>query len=399
LLRLTRQADVQPVYEEDVNATLRRGFRWMYFPPRLERLFEYETQITRSGHLVAVGILWISIGLLYSFFPVTPDPQVAGELRVAQIIRLGVITPVLIAVTFAIWYGVQPAVREFLVMCANIIAPGSIILIVALVQGGEPGAIRGALTIVLLFITVVVRLRFWFATVACLTLVALQVGAPSLLGTQVPGNVPLVLATITAGLIANYTLEREYRLNYLQRVHGRIQGAKLAATVEQLHDLSQHDALTGLNNRRALDTQLDDLCARSEPFSVIILDVDSFKQFNDQYGHQVGDDCLRRVAAMLRASLRRTSDSVARLGGEEFAVVLPGTKLIDACTMAERMRKSILDLRIPHVGSPTDDVVSISAGVSEAKIPATPDEVLTSADKALYQAKAEGRNRVAVLRS
>jgi diguanylate cyclase (GGDEF)-like protein len=302
------------------------------------------------------------------------------------------------AVTIAIWWGVRPFIRELLMMVANIAAPASIILLLTLAQDGDMTATRGGLTIVLLFITVVVRLRFWYATVACFSLVGVQVSAPVLFNTPVPGNVPLVVATIAATLIANYTLEREYRLNYLQRVLGRIQGANLAAMVDQLHDLSLRDALTGLPNRRALDSQLDELCADREPFSVILVDVDSFKAFNDLYGHQVGDDCLRRLAAMLRASLRRTTDRVTRMGGEEFAVVLPLTKLADAYTMAERMRKSILDLRIPHTGSATGDVVSISAGVSEARIPTTPGEVLTRADKALYQAKSEGRNRVVLSR-
>jgi diguanylate cyclase (GGDEF)-like protein len=199
---------------------------------------------------------------------------------------------------------------------------------------------------------------------------------------------------VAATLTANYTLERELRLNYAQRVLGRIQGARLGALVDQLHDLSQRDPLTGLANRRAIDQQLEDLCARNEPFSVIMVDVDAFKAFNDCYGHQIGDDCLRRVAAMLRASLRRTSDRVARVGGEEFAVVLPETSLEDACTMAERMRKSVAELRIPHVESPTGNVVTISAGVSGSLGAMSPAAVIAEADRALYRAKSLGRNRV-----
>jgi diguanylate cyclase (GGDEF)-like protein len=367
----------------------------MYFPTRLERLFERETHLARSRHLVTVGFFWIVFGVVYAIFSPASSASPRG---VHQIVRLGIVTPMVAAVTIAIWWGVRPFIRELLMMVANIAAPASIILLLTLAQDGDMTATRGGLTIVLLFITVVVRLRFWYATVACFSLVGVQVSAPVLFNTPVPGNVPLVVATIAATLIANYTLEREYRLNYLQRVLGRIQGANLAAMVDQLHDLSLRDALTGLPNRRALDSQLDELCADREPFSVILVDVDSFKAFNDLYGHQVGDDCLRRLAAMLRASLRRTTDRVTRMGGEEFAVVLPLTKLADAYTMAERMRKSILDLRIPHTGSATGDVVSISAGVSEARIPTTPGEVLTRADKALYQAKSEGRNRVVLSR-
>jgi diguanylate cyclase (GGDEF)-like protein len=128
------------------------------------------------------------------------------------------------------------------------------------------------------------------------------------------------------------------------------------------------------------------------------VDVDGFKAFNDSYGHQIGDDCLRRVAAMLRASLRFPTDWIARMGGEEFAVVLPQTALEDARTIAERIRNSIHKLRIPHAGSPTGDVVSISAGVSASPGSTSPNEVVAEADKALYRAKLLGRNRVEVAR-
>ena len=392
--RLTRHSGNAPVtdlgpYESDVANALDRGFSWMYFPARLEQLFECETQHARSRHLVGIGILWIALGVVYAI--VTPLGPALG----VDIVRVGVVTPILIVVTFTIWWGVRPFTRELLMMLANIIAPASIILIVTFAHGGEVGANRGALTIVLLFITVVVRLRFWFAVTACLAIVAVQVGVPSLLGVPVPGNVPLVLVTIVTTLIANYHLERESRLNYLHRLLTRIQGARLAATVVQLQDLSQRDPLTGLANRRALDAQLEALCERGERFAVIMVDVDAFKAFNDCYGHVVGDDCLRRVAAMLRASLRRTSDQIARIGGEEFAVVLPQTSVEDARIMAERMRIAVFDLRIPHAGSP-ERVVTISAGVSGSSAPASAAEMLSDADTTLYRAKSLGRNRVEI---
>lgn len=370
----------------------------MYFPARLEALFEYETQITRSRHLVGIGILWILIGAFYSI----AQPGFAGAPNASALdseVRLVLVTPVLIAVTFTIWWGVSPFVRELLMMLVHIFAPASMILIVALSQGGDPGTQRGALTIVLLFITVVVRLRFWYATIACLTIVAVQVLVPPMLGAPVPGNVPLALVTIAATLIANYTLEREFRLNYLHRVHARIQGARLAETVQQLHELSLRDHLTGLANRRGLDKDLEELRQRNEQFAVILVDIDAFKQFNDCYGHQVGDDCLRRVAAMLRASLRFTADRIARIGGEEFAIVLPHTTLEDARITAERMRKAVYGLQIPHAESPPDNVVTISVGVSVSAGAASPADTIEQADKALYLAKANGRNRVEVART
>ena len=396
--RLSRHPGTPPVadlapYEGDVADTIERGFPWMYFPAGVEQLFENETQHARSRHLVGIGILWIVLGLAYAV-AVRFGPISADALSVHSA-RLGVVTPILIAATFIVWWGVRPFTRELLMMLASIVAPASMILIVTFAQGSDAGVNRGALTIVLLFITVVVRLRFWFAVTACIAIVSVQIGVPSMLGMPVPGNVPLVFVTITVTLIANYQLERESRLNYLQRLLTRIQGARLAETVVQLHDLAQRDPLTGVANRRAIDAQLDSLCEKGEPFAVIMADVDMFKPFNDRYGHVIGDDCLRRVAAMLRASLRNTSDQVARFGGEEFAVVLPGTSVENARIMAERMRLAVYDLRIPHADSP-DRVVTVSAGVSGSTTRASVAEVLSAADAALYRAKSLGRNRVEV---
>lgn len=365
----------------------------MYFPARLEQLFECETQHARSRHLVGIGILWIVLGVMYAIaVPLGPASTHAVSVNT---VRMGVVTPLLIAVTFAIWWGVRPFARELLMMLATIIAPASMILVITFTQDSDAGVNRGALTIVFLFITVVVRLRFWFAVTACIAIAAVQIGVPSLAGLPVPGNVPLVLVTIVATLVANYQLERESRLNYLQRLLTRIQGAQLAASVVQLEDLAQRDPLTGLANRRALDTQLEALCETGERFAVIMVDVDCFKAFNDCYGHVIGDDCLRRVAAMLRASLRNTTDQIARVGGEEFVVLLPQTSVEHARIMAERMRIAVSGLRIPHAASP-EDVVTISAGVSGSTASALAAETLSGADKALYLAKALGRNRVAV---
>ena len=396
--RLARHSGDAPVtdlgpYEREVASALDRGFPWMYFPARLEQLFESETQHARSRHLVGIGILWIALGVMYALV-VRLDPASTDALSVNNV-RLIVVTPILVAVTFTIWWGVRPFTRELLMMLANIIAPASMILIVTFAQGSDAGVNRGALTIVLLFITVVVRLRFWFAVTACIAIVAVQIGVPSLMGVPVPGNVPLVLITIVATLIANYQLERESRLNYLQRLLTRIQGARLAETVVQLHDLAQRDPLTGLANRRAIDAQLEALCENGERFAIIMVDVDIFKAFNDRYGHVIGDDCLRRVAAMLRASLRNTSDQIARIGGEEFAVVLPQTSVENARIMAERMRLAVYGLRIPHAGSP-EHVVTISAGVGGSSAPTPAAEMLSAADGALYRAKSLGRNRVEV---
>ena len=169
----------------------------------------------------------------------------------------------------------------------------------------------------------------------------------------------------------------------------------------QLKDIATLDSLTGIPNRRYFDDTLATewkRCLRTEtPLSIVLSDVDFFKQFNDIYGHQAGDACLKAVASTLSESLFRVEDSVARYGGEEFVAILPGTDASGAYAVAERMRQSARELCIPHQ-SGIGGQLSCSFGV--ASIFPSPDKVphqlLRFADAGLYAAKRGGRNRVEI---
>ncbi|WP_281274270.1 diguanylate cyclase domain-containing protein [Lysinibacillus antri] len=167
-----------------------------------------------------------------------------------------------------------------------------------------------------------------------------------------------------------------------------------------LQELSSKDGLTGILNRRSFDERLEEEWKRAErnnlPLSLIMLDIDFFKAYNDTYGHLGGDDCLREVANAISQACKRESDSVFRYGGEEFGIILPETDLKGAQTVAEKARKTVENLQISHAGSKISDVVTISLGVATI-IPtkyASASSLIESADKALYQAKQEGRNQV-----
>ena len=168
---------------------------------------------------------------------------------------------------------------------------------------------------------------------------------------------------------------------------------------QRLKRLVTVDALTGVANRRHFDRSIDRELRRTrregQPLSLIFLDLDEFKRFNDTFGHAQGDDVLRRVGQALNDSFRRGSDFVARYGGEEFAVVLPGVDVRRAALYAERLRRRIWREAIPHV-APAGRV-TISAGVATVTPPmtATPEELLCDADEALYRAKCMGRNQIA----
>lgn len=170
---------------------------------------------------------------------------------------------------------------------------------------------------------------------------------------------------------------------------------------QKLEKLSQTDSLTGIFNRSVFDRVIKiewDRCKRHDlPLSLIMIDIDFFKAFNDNYGHQAGDDCLKQVAEVLSNCARRSSDIVARYGGEEFAIILPHMEKENVLKYAERLRKKVEQLTIPHRYSSISEHLTISLGV-HTDIPSNATSIekfIKTADKALYEAK-KGRNNIVV---
>jgi len=176
--------------------------------------------------------------------------------------------------------------------------------------------------------------------------------------------------------------------------------AELEAANRQLAALSSTDALTGLANRRRFDEVWESEWQRAArvglPLALALIDVDYFKAYNDHYGHQAGDACLRQVASILAAEARRSGELVARYGGEEFVLVLPGASAAEARTVAERVRAAVEGRAMPHDHSPAAGCVTISIGVASARVLRAEhaEALLKEADGALYLAKHQGRNRV-----
>ena len=170
---------------------------------------------------------------------------------------------------------------------------------------------------------------------------------------------------------------------------------------DALATLAALDGLTGLANRRSFDEALTRESQRSlrtgKPLSLLMMDIDGFKLFNDSYGHGCGDECLKRVAQTVKAMVRLASDVAARYGGEEFAVILPETDLAGAAVVAERIRSAVEHLDIPHRASPCASLVTLSIGGAASFEPhGHVSELMATADAALYRAKHGGRNRVVV---
>lgn len=213
---------------------------------------------------------------------------------------------------------------------------------------------------------------------------------------------PLERTELLGRVRAALRLHREMELRKAHERELEAANAKLAEANRILEDLAAVDPLTGVFNRRHIDAVMLREWRRetrsTNPLSVIMVDIDHFKMFNDTYGHQAGDACLIRVAQALRTALKRAGDTVGRYGGEEFLVILPETPAQGAVMLAEEMRSRVEELRIEHTASQTNHHVTISLGLSSTiptqETPAA--KVIAAADRALYQAKRAGRNRVSV---
>lgn len=197
---------------------------------------------------------------------------------------------------------------------------------------------------------------------------------------------------------------RAHSKSYIHQIERDAAFQALRETQKQLEEsnrklqaLSTLDGLTGIANRRHFDESLDKEWRRAKrndlPLSLILIDIDFFKPFNDNYGHQAGDDCLIQVAKALDGCIARPTDVIARYGGEEFTAILPDTDLNGAATVAEKLRTTIEELAIPHAHSSAADHVTISLGIAQSDGSTDTETLIKQADAALYEAKESGRNR------
>ncbi|HIP81723.1 MAG TPA: diguanylate cyclase, partial [Leucothrix mucor] len=232
-----------------------------------------------------------------------------------------------------------------------------------------------------------------------------------ILVTLVPTVILLLLSadsghSILAAAMIVMAVTLVFVAGYIYHLLFELQGAQFA-----LRDLADTDQLTQVANRRHFDRRFKTEWRRAmrekTPISLLLLDVDYFKKYNDSLGHQAGDECLQMISASLRSVTRRPADLAARYGGEEFAVLLPVTKLQDAKMLAERLRNKIENLKINHPRSEFN-VVTVSIGVSCCEpgwdfTGDTPEDeqdvifpamLITAADNAMYVAKRQGRNQI-----
>lgn len=385
-----------------IEHTLLTRFRALRFPPALEQAYMRDTQPSRIRVLQGTGV---AIAFLMNLFLVSDLAMVPDMLDQALLLRSWLYTPGILGGLWLLGRIRGVLMRELFVAQAGLAA--GVIQVFLCVSSQSPHALAYmvGLTMVVFFSNVYSRLRFWVALpVNAIYLVMFTVGVWLFPSANLALVIPMALMLVSTCMFTLYylyTMEHEERHNYLLGQRQRVLGDALTRANEELERVSRTDALTQVANRRHFDEAIAQTWERArrshQEVSLLMLDVDHFKLYNDHHGHPAGDACLIQVAQVLRQCLRRPGDLLARYGGEEFIAVLDKASPQQAQQAAERVRLAVENLNMPHGAAPLHGRVTISigwacmrAGDREASV-----QRLTSlADEALYQAKNRGRNAV-----
>ena len=365
---------------------LARGFAGLRFEELLEKDFRdfYIAQnLTRARLSALIALVLV---LAVTSIDLLLGSRADGPL---DALRLGVLCPLVAVVGIAISLpGAQRYYTEVAAVGVTLVGlVATYIAHLAALQGDS--YVLAGLVLVVLYACLFLGLLFDVAVTIAALLVLAHFVMGALLGlpfNELYYTTAMLGAAAVIGGIATYNLEAALRTSFLEK--------------RRLNELAERDGLTGLYNRRIFDDYIGRVWRQSRREDValefIFIDIDYFKIYNDLYGHQAGDDCLRKVAASIARCAKRPFDFLARYGGEEFVLVLYGPPEEYARTLPEQIRCDVLDLLIPHAGSSAAKHVTVSIGVALARAASkrSLNGAIQVADEALYQAKREGRNRV-----
>ena len=372
------------------------------FSARMEAAFQAEVERMREFRIERTGLAAIA---LYGAFAISDRVMIPDAWQTAWAIRFLLVIPLMLAIAFSYRRLRSPVHREIALAAITVVSGASLPIIAAFSTHSNAAHYQTGITLVVLFGNIVLSQRFRSAVMTSVVLGIIYAftlrGIVSMPQEVAFNNWLFFFAAVAISLIANVRMDQDRRRAYFARARELERNRELSEAVELLERLSSEDPLTKLPNRREFDRRLALEWGRAhrelQSVALILVDVDCFKAYNDHYGHPAGDACLQRVAGALSSVPQRSSDLVARFGGEEFVVLLPDTSLADAAVIAERMRAAVVATQIKHEYSSAAAIVTASFGAA-AMIPTPrtePGELLAHADAALYRAKAEGRNRVA----
>ncbi len=362
------------------------------FPPALEKLYNqqmegYRRKVMTRGVLPAV--------IIYNVFLLADLLLLPETLLLAAMLHFVVVTPIILMAALFFLRAKRHWLRELSAAAIPFMMVAQIMFIYAQNEGVAADQYQYLAVMIVIYMNV--NLRFGFRLAAASTLLL----TITYLAVLLPGHSPfevkftgsgLMASAAYLSLMANRRMEQDVRYNFLSSLRDRLRR-------ESAEDVARRDALTGLANRRQLDEVVSTIWSSDlqQPslVAVIMADIDYFKPFNDRYGHGAGDACLKRIASAIASELRNEGDLAVRLGGEEFLLLLPTTDMSEAVRVAERVRRQIESIAIPHEEFGPRGVVTTSLGVASGPVSAHSfTELLAGADAALYAAKRNGRNQV-----
>jgi len=369
---------------------LKRGFPRLKFDPPLEEEFR---KVHRADMLPQVRRnLWLATVFVFGFSALTHmvvDPQVN---RLLDVIRLAVFGPTLLAALVVVHSRMYDRLYPLVIQIgAPIFGIGVVTL--AVITAAHGVSLISTVVLASIYIYFLLGMSFYAALASSVVVAASYFVAAAAVGLSTPMQVidgGVLLITNVVGAMVCYSLERATRTNFLEE--------------RLLIEAASRDGLTGIHNRRRFDEHVDRIWPQAiraqAPLTLLLIDIDHFKAYNDYYGHQAGDECLRQVAWCLSRCARRPLDITARYGGEEFAVVLYDERREHVEEVARSIRSGIEALAIKHAGSPARNkllTVSIGAACIVPKPGRTQYGFIQLADEALYEAKEQGRNCVVIM--
>ncbi len=385
--------------QEQIDLLTTRGLNFVWFPKQLETIyrFQYQNGAAYEFRYRAPIILILYLFLSFGIYQVLPTEQVLSWLSYYS--WVGII--VLIAWILSFIKKLNQWFDYYVGIGSSAAVAITFILINVLENGQDNVLFHAAMMYAIVIIYGAVGMRFYTAIIA--GWVGGLIGI--LVSTYLNGDIDWTFLNRTytfssfLGMTLAYATDRQHRENYLQNCMIELNRIELMQQAQQLSLLSQQDALTGLANRRYLDETLDNEWRRAlrheTPLTIMMVDIDFFKPYNDSLGHLKCDQCLKDIATAISSIAARSGDLVARYGGEEFLLLFPMTNAQQAKIQAERLMNAIKKIAIVHPCSSVSPYVTISVGVATT-IPRLNDSIsafVSRADHALYQAKTNGRNQ------
>ena len=379
-----------PLLTSPYRRQLETGFRWLRFERALEEpyrrdSFENNAAGLRWSLLLAMALMAVVI-LLDTF---VVHATVSGAIMVW---RYGVLAPALLLALLSSylpdgwrWYGYIVTV-----LGAVILTAATVLVINIDAQGNE--TIFGVLVLAIIFIYYLVGLPVYGAVIANLAGLVTFVVSANVFGlapTTTIYQLALLLFASVVGLMLAHKLEWLQRKTWLEQ--------------RMLEEMAERDGLTGIYNRRRLESHMQAVWEQGtrdvRPLALLMIDVDSFKPYNDRYGHQAGDEALKQVANVLAGAARRPLDMAARYGGEEFVVVLYDTTHDHAVSVANRILQDVRNCGIPHATSKASDVLTVSIGLGHVTptVSRSMEGLMQIADQGVYIAKDSGGDRVELM--